>query len=203
MENKAIFLDRDGVINKIVAIPELGILDSPLNPKQFKLLPRVSEAIRDLNSLGVKVVVISNQPSIAKGKMTLELFEKIRSEMIIQLRKRGAHIDREYYCLHHPKATLPEYRIDCECRKPKPGLLLKAKEDLNIKLSECYMIGDSLVDIEAGKRAGCKTILIGDFKCDLCKYMDRVEVRPDYIVANLFHASKIIKEVEKRDGTFP
>jgi len=191
---RAVFLDRDGVINEMVYFPEHGLLDTPLNPDQFKLLPNVPEAIRIFNNLGFKVIIVSNQPAIAKGKMTMSLFEKIRKKMKVELQAQGAKIDREYYCFHHPEAKLNKYRVNCDCRKPKTGLILKAAKDLNLKLSECYMIGDGLNDVEAGKRAGCVTFLTGRMKCDLCKLMDENGFKPDYIVPSLLHASKIIEK---------
>src|SRR3972149_1704709 len=131
----AVFLDRDGVINKIVYFPEHGILDSPLNPRQFRLLPGAAEAIRVFNRLGLKVIVVSNQPAVAKGKMTEALFGQIRQKMNGSLAKKGARLDGEYYCFHHPKAKVAQYRSDCDCRKPKPGLILKAAKDFELDVS--------------------------------------------------------------------
>ena len=190
---KAVFLDRDGTINEIVYYQDLGIVDSPFTAEQFKLLPQVGEAIRILNQSEFKVILVSNQPGIAKGHFSMETFGEIREKMRTELAKYGAHLDGEYYCLHHPEAKIEEYKKNCECRKPKPGLLLKAAKDLSIDLSNSWMVGDSLTDIEAGKRAGCKTILIGNMKCDLCRLMDEKNIRPDYIVKNLYMAKEIIK----------
>jgi D-glycero-D-manno-heptose 1,7-bisphosphate phosphatase len=192
--SQAVFLDRDGVINEIVSFPELGLLDSPLNPKQFKLLPQVAEAIEVFNRLGIKVIVLSNQPAIAKGKMTMKSFERIGQKMRTELGKRGAHIDAEYYCFHHPSAKNPKYRSNCDCRKPKPGLFLRAAKDLGLDLSKCYAIGDSLTDVKAGKSVGCRTFLIGYLKCDMCKLMEDEGTRPDLIVPSLFAASEILKK---------
>lgn len=193
MKHRAIFLDRDGTINEIAYFPELGLLDSPLNPEQFKLLEGVGEAIKIFNELGLKVIVVSNQPAIAKGKTTKELFEKIRQKMRSELEKFGAHVDAEYYCLHHPEAKIRKYRANCPCRKPNPGLLLRAAEDFNLDLSQCYLIGDSLIDVKTGKAVGCKTFLIGNFKCDLCRFMEKEGIKPDYVVSSLLEAAKIIK----------
>jgi len=190
---RAVFLDRDGVINELVYFPELGIIDSPLNPDQFRLVAGVAKAIRRFNELGLKVIVVSNQPAVAKGKMTMRLFEEMRAKMIGMLKDEGARIDGEYYCFHHPEAKLPEYRVSCECRKPKPGLLLMAARDFKLNLKECYMVGDGLTDVAAGRFVGCKTILIGSLKCDLCRLMDVMGVKPDYIVPSLNHASEIIE----------
>jgi D-glycero-D-manno-heptose 1,7-bisphosphate phosphatase len=192
--NRAVFLDRDGTINEIVSFPELGLLDSPLNPEQFSLLPGAAKAISIFNRLGLKVVVASNQPSMAKGKMTEEAFERVRAKMRKELAENGAHVDAEYYCFHHPLAKDARYRVDCECRKPKPGLLLKAAKDHGLDLSKCYVVGDSLADIKAGGAVGCRTFLIGNFKCDLCRLMEDECVKPDLIVPSLVGAAGIIEK---------
>lgn len=197
--SKAVFLDRDGTINKLVLDPDHGIIDSPLNPAQFSLMPRAAEAISNFNSLGLKVIVVSNQPAIAKGKMTLELFERVRAKMKTSLAKKNAHIDAEYYCFHHPQAKLREFKTVCDCRKPKPGLILKAASDFGLETANCYVIGDGLMDIKAGKAVGCKSILIGQEKCDLCKLMETMNVKPNAIVHSLNDAYEIIeKEVNKK-----
>jgi len=190
---RGVILDRDGVINELVYFPEVGVIDSPLNPDQFRLLPDVARAVRTLNELGFKVVVVSNQPGIAKGKMTGELFEQIRSKMKKELEKEGAHLDAEYYCLHHPDAIKKEYRVNCDCRKPKTGLFLRASSELGLDPSRSFSIGDSLMDVKAGKAAGYTTILIGSMKCDLCRLMDQEDARPDFIVGSLIKAVDIIR----------
>jgi len=191
---RGVLLDRDGVINELVYFQEIGIINSPLNPDQFRLLPDVAKAVRALNELGFKVVVVSNQPGIAKGKITEELFEQIRSKMKKELKREGAYLDAEYYCLHHPDAVKEEYKVNCDCRKPNPGLLLKASSELNLDLSRSFSIGDSLIDVKAGRTAGCTTILIGSMKCDLCKLMDQENAHPDFIVPSLIKAVDIIRE---------
>jgi len=190
---RGVLLDRDGVINELTYFPDVGLIDSPLNPEQFRLLPGVTEAIRSLNDLDIKVAVVSNQPAIAKGKMTEKLFAEIRSKMKKELEQGGAHLDAEYYCFHHPEAVREEYKVDCECRKPKPGLLLKAKSDLGLDPSKSFSVGDSLVDIRAGKAAGFATILIGSLRCDLCRLMDRDDVHPDLVVESLIKAVETIR----------
>ena len=193
MSARGVILDRDGVINELVYFPEVGVIDSPLNPDQFRLLPDVARAVRTLNELGFKVVVVSNQPGIAKGKMTGELFEQIRSKMKKELEKEGAHLDAEYYCLHHPDAIKKEYRVNCDCRKPKTGLFLRASSELGLDPSRSFSIGDSLMDVKAGKAAGYTTILIGSMKCDLCRLMDQEDARPEFIVGSLIKAVDIIR----------
>jgi D-glycero-D-manno-heptose 1,7-bisphosphate phosphatase len=192
--NRAVFLDRDGVINEIAYFPELGLLDSPLNVKQFKLLPKVAEAIMILNRLDLKVLVVSNQPAMAKGKMTIKAFEEIRLKMKGELGKKDAHLDGEYYCFHHPSAKVAKYRASCDCRKPRPGMFLRAAKDFALDLKKCYVVGDSLTDIKAGKAVGCRTILIGSLKCDFCRLMEVEDVKPDRIVADLLGASKTIEK---------
>lgn len=194
MKARGVLLDRDGVINELVYFPEVGIIDSPLNPDQFRLLPDVAKAVRTLNDLGFKVVVVSNQPGVAKGKMTEKLFAEIRLKMKKELEREGAHLDAEYYCLHHPDAVKQEYRIKCDCRKPKPGLLLKASSDLDLDPARSFSVGDSLTDVKAGKTAGYKTILIGSMKCDLCRLMDQENAHPDFIAESLIKAVEIIRK---------
>jgi D,D-heptose 1,7-bisphosphate phosphatase len=190
----AVFLDRDGVINRLVFFPEYGIVDSPLNPAQYRLMPGAAEAVQTFNRLGLKVIVVSNQPAIAKGKMSEQLFKKVRVKMKRLLEKKGAHLDGEYYCFHHPRAKRPEFRVNCDCRKPKPGLFLRAAKDFGLDISRCYAIGDGLTDIKAGNSVGCRTILIGQSKCDSCKLMEAMKVKPDVITYSLLEASKIIEK---------
>ena len=160
---KAVFLDRDGTINQY-----RGFIR---RPEEFELIPGVSQAIKKLNESGYLVIVVTNQPVIARGEVTYEELEVIHNKMETLLGNDGAYIDAIYYCPHHPhkgyEGEIPELKIDCECRKPKPGLLLKAARDFNISLSESFMIGDSLNDIQAGKNAGCKTILVSENYQDL------------------------------------
>lgn len=156
-KQKAVFLDRDGTINKYVGF--LRDID------QFELIEGVAEAIKRINASGYLCIVVTNQPVIARGEVTVPLLEKIHNKMETLLGLEGAYIDGLYYCPHHPhkgfEGEIPELKFDCECRKPKPGMLLKAAEDFNIDLSESWMVGDGENDIKAGENAGCKTCLIG------------------------------------------
>jgi len=194
MKNRAVFLDRDGVINEIIYHQEMGIIDSPFTVEQFKLLPNVGEAINKFHNLGFKVIIISNQPGIAKNHFTMDVFEGIKNKMKKELSKTGSFVDAEYYCFHHPEAKLKKYRKVCDCRKPKPGMLLKAAEEHDIDLKISWMIGDGITDIQAGSMAGCKTILIGRMKCDLCRLMEDMGVKPGFITPNLYKASLIIEK---------
>ena len=193
MMRDAVFLDRDGVINSYVYNPDFGTVDSPSTPEQFELLPGVAEAVADLNQLGLLVVVISNQPGIAKRKFTQILLDQITLKMRNEIAKGGGGLDAIYYCLHHPEAVVDAYRMRCECRKPRPGLLLQAAQDLGIRLEAAYMIGDGITDIEAGSAAGAKTIYIGQSKEYILDAFERRRVQPHSIVPNLTAAVAIIE----------
>jgi len=187
---RAVFLDRDGVINELIYYEEHGIVDSPFTPDQMKVFPWVPEAIRRIKERGYKVVIASNQPGIAKGYFSHETFQRIREKMLLQIERDG--VDGEYYCFHHPEAKIDSLKTNCECRKPRAGLLLQAARDMNIDLSQSWMIGDGLTDVKAGKDAGCQTILLGRMKCELCHLMDEEDTIPDFIVPNLLEAAQII-----------
>jgi len=196
-KNKAVFLDRDGVLNEIVYYDECGILDSPSTIDQLRIFPWVGDAIGILRSAGFKIIIVSNQPGIAKSHFLQETFDAITDTMRKEIAKQGASIDGEYYCFHHHDAKIDAMRVDCECRKPKPGLLLQAADDMNIALSESWMIGDGLTDVKAGKSAGCKTILLGRMKCELCFLMDEMDAKPDVITSNLLEAAHTILKQER------
>lgn len=151
-KQKAIFLDRDGTINKYV-----GFLTKP---DQFELIEGAAEAIKMINKSGYLAIVVTNQPVIARGDCTFEELQQIHDKMETELGKYGAFIDALYFCPHHPdkgfEGECPEYKFDCDCRKPKGGLLMQADKDFDIDFANSYMIGDSDRDVEAGKAAGCK-----------------------------------------------
>jgi len=155
-KQKAIFLDRDGTINRYI-----GFLRKT---EEFELLSNAAEAIKLINNSGYLVVVVTNQPVIARGEVTWEGLEDIHNKMETKLGMQGAYLDGIYFCPHHPhkgyEGEMVELKFECDCRKPKPGMLIKAAQDLNIDLERSWMIGDSDSDVEAGKAAGCKTIKI-------------------------------------------
>lgn len=155
-KQKAVFLDRDGTINKYI-----GFLR---DINEFELIDGVAEAIRKINKSGYLAIVITNQPVIARGEVSYDELNKIHDKMETLLGREGGYLDAIYYCPHHPHkgydGEVPELKINCECRKPKPGLLLKAAHDFNIDLENSWMIGDGENDIQAGINAGCKTALI-------------------------------------------
>jgi len=186
--NRAVFLDRDGVINELVYHQEQEIIDSPFTPGQFKLIPGVTGALKALRQNGYLTILVSNQPGIAKGHMTLKNFQLIRQKMDAELKKDDVEMDGEYYCLHHPEAVVYKYRKQCDCRKPLPGLLFNAAEEKDIDLKQSWLIGDNLSDIQAGKEAGCRTILLGTRKCEFCRLMTEKNIFPDKIFGNIGEA---------------
>ena len=155
-KQKAIFLDRDGTINKYK-----GFLR---NIDDFELLPTVAEAIKLINRSGYLAIVVTNQPVIARGEVTFAELDEIHNKMETLLGADGAYLDGIYFCPHHPdsgfKGEVKELKFDCDCRKPKPGMLLQAAKDFNIDLEQSYMIGDGEHDRGAGEAAGCKTKII-------------------------------------------
>ena len=157
-KQRAIFLDRDGTINKHV-----GFLR---NIDDFELLPGAAEAIRKINASGYLAIVVTNQPVIARGEVTEDQLREIHNKMETLLGQEGAYVDAIYYCPHHPdkgfEGEIPELKIDCDCRKPKPGMILQAAKDFNIDLENSWMIGDGENDIRAGTAAGCHTARVGE-----------------------------------------
>ena len=155
-KQKAVFLDRDGTINKYVGF--LRKIDD------FELIDGAAKAVRQINESGYLAIVVTNQPVIARGEVSFEELEEIHNKMETLLGKNGAYVDAIYYCPHHPhkgyEGERPELKIECECRKPKPGMLLKAAQEFNIDLKNSWMVGDSENDIKAGTAAGCKTALL-------------------------------------------
>ena len=191
MENKlrrAVFLDRDGTINRLVYYPDHGFVDSPFSASQVKLLPGVLDALKLLRKKGFMLVLVSNQPGVAKGNMTRAAFAQIGKRLDSLLFAGGVKLDAKYICPHHPQAKLRAFRKKCACRKPKPGLILRAASELQIDLRRSYMVGDGIVDVKAGRAAGCRTVFIGAFKPELWKYF-RGGRRPDIVAKSLLEAA--------------
>ena len=156
-KQKAVFLDRDGTLNKYVGfLREIS---------DFELIEGVADAIKAINDSGYLAIVVTNQPVIARGEVTTEQLEEIHNKMETLLGLEGAYIDAIYYCPHHPhkgyEGEIPELKFDCDCRKPKPGMILQAARDFNIDTSNSWMVGDSENDVQCGRNADCKTALIG------------------------------------------
>jgi D-glycero-D-manno-heptose 1,7-bisphosphate phosphatase len=157
VKQKAVFLDRDGTINKLN-----GFITKP---EKFELIDGAAEAIRKINSAGYLAIVITNQPVIARGEASLEDLEHIHHKMEAELGRAGAYVDDIFFCPHHPDKGFPgerpEYKIDCECRKPKPGMIVAAAKKYNIDLAQSYMVGDDARDAGTGLAAGCTPALVG------------------------------------------
>jgi histidinol-phosphate phosphatase family protein len=190
---KAVLLDRDGVINALVHHQESGVIDAPFTRSQFKLLPRVPEAVRLLNDLGLAVAIVSNQPGIAKGHLKAEMLKAFDRAMLKQIRAAGGRIDHIYYCLHHPEAKVPKLRQRCDCRKPEIGMLKNAAADLQVALDECYMVGDGITDLMAGSRAGCRTVFVGRWKCEICQFTEAPHLTPAFVAKDLWEAANKIR----------
>lgn len=184
-KRKAVFLDRDGVINEEI--------DQLSKIKDFKVYNFVAKAIKKINDSEYLTIIITNQPMIAKGFMTEADLNEIHKKLETELGLKGAKIDAIYYCPHHPEkgflGEVPELKIKCNCRKPKISLFFKARKEFNIDFKKSYLIGDQAIDILAGKRAGCKTILV---KTGHGKNYKLFFTRPDFVAKNLAEAIKII-----------
>jgi D-glycero-D-manno-heptose 1,7-bisphosphate phosphatase len=191
---KAVLLDRDGVINALVYHHDAGIIDAPFTRAQFQLLPRVPEAIRLFNDLGLRVAIVYNQPGIAKGHLKRETLKSFERVILSAVRKAGAHIDHIYYCLHHPEAKISKLRQKCDCRKPGIAMLQQAASDMDIALKDCYMIGDGIPDLEAATRAGCRPVFIGRWKCEICQFTEAPDIRPAIVAKSLWDAAQTIRD---------
>ena len=184
--NNAVFIDRDGVVNA-----ESGHVT---RENDFHLLPDAASAIRRLRLAGFQVVVITNQSGIARGLLTEAGLDRIHDQMKRQLAEGGAVLDAIYYCPHHPtEGTSSRFRKVCQCRKPAPGLLMQAGRELDISLTDSYMVGDHETDIEAGRAAGCRTILINAEDATATK----VDSDADHVCTRLEKAVAWILERER------
>jgi D-glycero-D-manno-heptose 1,7-bisphosphate phosphatase len=184
---KAVFLDRDGVVNRNVFYPDSGEFESPRSVEAFELFPWTLEALRRLCDAGYALFIVSNQPNFAKGKSPMEPLQEIGDEFISRAKENGSVILASYYCYHHPNSLLPGYSA-CDCRKPSPKFLLDAAAEYDLDLAQSWMVGDRPTDIECGLRAGVKTIRIAPV------HPGQVDqgVQPHYDAANLLEAANII-----------
>jgi D-glycero-D-manno-heptose 1,7-bisphosphate phosphatase len=189
MSQEAVFLDRDGVIVELVWDDEDGSYEGPNVKEDVHLIRGASEAIRRIRSLDYRTVVVSNQPGAAKGKASRDELLGAHAQVVRQLAESGVEIDEYRYCLHHPDALDPEFSEACECRKPMPGMLLEAAAALDIDLSRSWMIGDSDSDAEAGRRAGCRTILV---EYPQSAHRRQVGKYVDYRARDVSHAVDIV-----------
>jgi D-sedoheptulose 7-phosphate isomerase len=203
MARQAVFLDRDGVLNACACDSEFGIIDSPAHPEQFALLPGAAEAIAKLNEAGLLAIVVSNQPGVAKGRFTPEILEAITNKMKVLVEQGGGRLDAVYYCPHHPEGSVDAYRQRCNCRKPNAGLFERAAREWDIDLSRSYTVGDGVVDILAGHRAGTRTIFVSARKCYVCSELTKQNVWPDWVVENLPEAVELILRAKRNQISQP
>jgi D-glycero-D-manno-heptose 1,7-bisphosphate phosphatase len=191
--NRAVFLDRDGVLNDLEYNPDEGRIGSPLSARQLRVFPYAGEAVAKIQALGYKAIVVSNQPGVAKRQLTYSEFERMNGRVREELARQGCSLDAEYYCLHHPDALVKKYRLDCDCRKPKPGLLVRAAKENGVDLAGSFFVGDALVDVKAGRAAGCRTIFLGHVTAFLSAMMEREDARPDYVLPSLRQVPELLR----------
>jgi D-glycero-D-manno-heptose 1,7-bisphosphate phosphatase len=196
-KSRAVFLDRDGVLNDLEYDLEEGRVASPLSAKQLRIAPYAGESVRRIRELGFKAILISNQPGVAKRQLTYAEFERMNEKVREGLAKHGCSLDAEYYCLHHPDALVRKYRLDCDCRKPKPGLLLRAAEENGIDLGGSFFVGDALADVKAGRAAGCRTILLGHVTTFLSRMIEKEDARPDFVLPSLRQVPDLLETLAK------
>lgn len=192
--HKAVFIDRDGVLNDLVYNSEEGNIGSPFSAKEMRIFPFVPGAIKKIQLLGFKAIIISNQPGVAKKQFSYLEHEKMNKKLERELAKQGCKLDASYYCMHHPSALIKKYRKDCSCRKPKPGLILEAAKELDIDLEGSYFVGDSLGDVKAGKAAGCKTVLVGHVTDFLNRMIEKENAEPDFMIPSLKEMPRLLED---------
>ena len=182
----AVFLDRDGTINE-----QMGYINHLC---RFKLLAGAAEAIKLLNDAEIPVVVISNQSGLARGYFPEELLVAVHEKMDRLLAEKGAHVDGIYYCPHHPEAKEEKFRDTCNCRKPKPGLVFQAADELNLDPEKSFVVGDRWSDIKTAANCGAKSILVrtGYGRGDEEYIGPHQEIQPDYKAEDLLEAVKWI-----------
>lgn len=190
MKRPAVFLDRDGTINE-----QMGYIN---HLSRFVILPGVCEAIRLLNKNDFLVIIITNQSGVARGYFPLDLLSKVHAFLETSLRKEGAHIDGVFFCPHYPTGAVPEYSIECDCRKPKTGLIDQALESFDIDLTRSCMVGDRHTDIEFAHGSNLKGLLVktGYGLGDIEYVLPHKSIKPHYIAEDLLDAAKWILDRE-------
>lgn len=178
----AVFIDRDGTLTE-----EVGYVN---HPKRLRLLPRSGEAIRRLNAAGVPAVVVTNQAGIARGYFGEDVLQAVTGELHAQLERAGARLDGVYICAHHPTEGEPPFRSQCDCRKPRPGLLLRAAAELGLDLRRSVMVGDKPSDLEVAPPVGARGVLVlTGYGLGEWEYRrERFRVAPDHVASDLLDA---------------
>jgi D-glycero-D-manno-heptose 1,7-bisphosphate phosphatase len=187
-ERRAIFIDRDGTISE-----EVGYVN---HVSRYRVFPFAAEAVRTLNERGWLAVLVTNQAGVARGYFAEEMIGRVHGMLAAELERGGARLDAIYYCPHHPSVGEPPYRLDCDCRKPKPGLIRRAADELRLDLSRCWMVGDRYGDTELARNAGVRSafVLTGYGRGELEHQSHAWPHRPDLVAENLLEAVKKIVE---------
>jgi D-glycero-D-manno-heptose 1,7-bisphosphate phosphatase len=188
---RAVFIDRDGTISE-----EVGYVN---HVSRYKVFTFAAEAVRALNEAGRLAVLVTNQAGVARGYFKEELIGEVHKVLAAELERGGARLDAVYYCPHHPTVGEPPYRFDCDCRKPRPGLLLRAADELGLDLSRCWMVGDRYSDTELARNAGARSafVLTGYGRGELEHQSHAWPHRPDLVAENLLEA---VKKIVTSDG---
>jgi D-glycero-D-manno-heptose 1,7-bisphosphate phosphatase len=175
-------MDRDGTISE-----EVGYIN---HPSRFRLFSYTAEAIKLLNENDWLAIVITNQAGVARGYFTEEMIQAVHADMTAELTRQGGKIDAIYYCAHHPSVGEPPYRFDCDCRKPKPGLISRAAQEFSVDLGQSWMVGDRYSDIELARNAGVKSMFVlsgygrGEWEHQRASWTQQ----PDLVADNLLEA---------------
>lgn len=197
MGDAAVFLDRDGTLNV-----EAGYLN---HVDRLQLIDCAAEAVALLRKHGLKTVVVTNQAGVARGYFPEELLPKLHAKLQQLLKEQDTELDAIYYCPHHPDVGDPPYRQDCDCRKPKLGMIRRAEAELSIDVHRSYMVGDKISDVVFGKKAGCKSILLltGYGKGELEYHRDNLDGEPDHIAEDILDAARWIVNDLEASGNSP
>jgi D-glycero-D-manno-heptose 1,7-bisphosphate phosphatase len=187
MKQRALFLDRDGTL--------VHPRQYPSRPEDLLLYNNIVPGLRDIQQAGFRLVVITNQAGIARGYFTEGDLQQMHEHLVKELQQSDVRLDAIYYCPHHPAGVIPELAIRCNCRKPQPGMLLQAAEDLDLDLQHSWFVGDILDDVEAGNRAGCRTVLVDLGTETIPEQQSR---RPDFVAPDTRHALWIINVIESQ-----
>ena len=191
MKNRAVFLDRDGTINEDVGYPS--------SFSMVEIYPYSFEAIKKINEAGLLAVIVSNQSGVGRGLIVEKDLQDIHRKLGVELAKRNAHIDGVYYCPHYRLSSIPRYRKNCQCRKPKPGMALQAAAELNIDLNNSYMVGDKIADILFGRNIQAKPILLlTGYGQKALPELKKKGIVPARVAANLLDAVNWILKHEKK-----
>ena len=191
MKRPAVFIDRDGTISE-----EVGYVN---HPSRFRLFPYAASAIKLLNDQGWLAIVITNQAGVARGYFSESMIATVHDNLMRELRDQDARVDAIYYCAHHPTVGEPPYRLECDCRKPKPGLITRAARDQDIAIEQSWMIGDRYGDIELARNAGVRSafVLSGYGRGEWENQSSLWKHQPDLVAENLLEAVESILRSEK------